>query len=276
MATRTGQYTICTAGSLDTIGTLYDCNGNQIIRVDDYAPCGKINFRIIQNLVAGNTYYVKVRIYGNDTGNYTLRVTERVFANYVTINKSTIALEQGVTYELPVTPNYTYKGYNGAQRISESELFFGAHSIYDLTFGLQCFSVVLQILALPVAFSGLAGISVPAGYTAFLKYANLSYTLTKAVIEEDYKTYIESLINEATGDEDNVEDTKSAGTNLDWAMALFKLSDSFEELSAILASRPNYYKEIFEHCAEDNNYRIFFEYNNGTLEETSSISNRLN
>ena len=102
---------------MDTVGALYDCNGNLIAEVDDYAPCGKINFRIIQNLVAGNTYYVKVRIYGNDTGNYTLRVTERVFANYVTINKDTIVLEQGVTYELPITPNYTYKGYNGAQRI---------------------------------------------------------------------------------------------------------------------------------------------------------------
>ena len=33
------------------------------------------------------------------------------------INKSTITLEKGVTYELPITPNYTYKGYNGAQRI---------------------------------------------------------------------------------------------------------------------------------------------------------------
>ena len=118
IATRTGRYTICTTGNLDTIGTLYDCYGNQIVEVDDYAPCGKINFRIIRNLTAGNTYYVKVRIYGNDTGCYTLRVTERVFANYVTINKNTITLEKGVTYELPITPNYTYKGYNGAQRIS--------------------------------------------------------------------------------------------------------------------------------------------------------------
>ena len=117
VATRTGQYTICTTGNLDTVGTLYDCCGNQITRVDDYAPCGKINFRIICNLTEGNTYYVKVGVFGDDTGSYTLRITERVFANYVNINKSTITLEKGVTYELPITPNYTYKGYNGAQRI---------------------------------------------------------------------------------------------------------------------------------------------------------------
>ena len=117
VATRTGQYTICTTGNLDTVGTLYDCGGNQITRVDDYAPCGKINFRIIRNLTEGNTYYIKVGISKGDVGSYTLRVTERVFANYVNINKSTITLEKGVTYELPITPNYTYKGYNGAQRI---------------------------------------------------------------------------------------------------------------------------------------------------------------
>ena len=117
VATKTGQYTICTTGNLDTVGTLYDCCGNQITKVDDYAPCGEINFRIICNLTEGNTYYVKVGIFGDDTGNYTLCVTARIFANYVNINKTTITLEKGVTYELPITPNYTYKGYNGAQRI---------------------------------------------------------------------------------------------------------------------------------------------------------------
>ena len=123
VATRTGQYTICTTGKLDTIGTLYDCCGNQIDRVDDYAPCGKINFRIICNLSEGNTYYVKVGISKGNVGSYALRVTERVFANYVNINKSTITLEKGVTYELPITPNYTYKGYNGAQRIPGLSVF---------------------------------------------------------------------------------------------------------------------------------------------------------
>ena len=115
VATRNGQYTICTTGNLDTVGTLYDCYGNQIIEVDDYVPCGKINFRIICNLTEGNTYYVKVGAFGGNTGSYTLRITEKVFANYVNINKSTITLEKGVTYELPITPNYTYKGYNGAR-----------------------------------------------------------------------------------------------------------------------------------------------------------------
>lgn len=117
-AARTGRYTILTTGSSDTVGTLYDCCGNQLAEVDDYAPCGKINFRIVCNLTAGATYYVKVRLYGSNTGSYVLRVTDQVFADYVTVSKDSVTLDYGVTYELPITPNYTYRGYNGAKRIS--------------------------------------------------------------------------------------------------------------------------------------------------------------
>lgn len=117
-AARTGRYSILTTGSSDTVGTLYDCCGNQLAEVDDYAPCGKINFRIVCNLTAGATYYVKVRLYGSNTGSYVLRVTDQVFADYVTVSKDSVTLDYGVTYELPITPNYTYRGYNGAKRIS--------------------------------------------------------------------------------------------------------------------------------------------------------------
>lgn len=117
-ATRTGQYTIGSTGSKDTIGTLYDDNGNKIAENDDFAPSGKTNFRIVIDLAAGNTYYVKVRLHGNATGRYTLRVTERLYVNYVRINMDRITLLKGVTYELPITPFYVYKGYNGAQPIS--------------------------------------------------------------------------------------------------------------------------------------------------------------
>ena len=71
----------------------------------------------MQYLTAGKTYYIRVRADKNQTGCYTLNVTDRIFASYVTINKKPITLEKGVLYELPITPNYTYKGYNGARRI---------------------------------------------------------------------------------------------------------------------------------------------------------------
>lgn len=130
-ATRTGQYTIYTTGPLDTVGTLYDSSSNKIVEVDDYEPCGKLNFRIIQNLTAGNTYYVKVRVADSSTGQYTLGVTDMVLVNEVSINKDTITLVENVTYELPVTPNYTYKGYNGAQPIPGLSVSIAPSNAYD-------------------------------------------------------------------------------------------------------------------------------------------------
>ena len=109
------MYLIRTTGELDTIGYLYSCCTSLVAFNDDFA--GKVNFRIVQYLTAGKTYYIRVRADKNQTGCYTLNVTDRIFASYVTINKKPITLEKGVLYELPITPNYTYKGYNGARRI---------------------------------------------------------------------------------------------------------------------------------------------------------------
>ena len=113
--TESKTYTIRTTGELDTQGYLYSCCTSLVASNDDFA--GKVNFRIVQYLTAGKTYYIRVRAYGNGTGCYTLNVTDSIFASYVNINKNAITLEKGVRYELPITPNYTYKGYNGAQRI---------------------------------------------------------------------------------------------------------------------------------------------------------------
>ncbi len=52
---------------------------------------------------------------------------------------------------------------------------------------------------------------------------------------------------------------------------MFSLSNNFEELSNVLSSTPNFYKDIFYHCANHPNYKIYFEYNNGIIEEASNI-----
>lgn len=110
-------YSIFTAGDLDTIGYLYDSDGDLITLVDDLEIGSSENFNIIQTLGAGYTYYVKVGARSNGTGEYTLKVAPGRIANSVSVNPNEITLQRGVTYELPITPNYTYKGYNGAQAI---------------------------------------------------------------------------------------------------------------------------------------------------------------
>lgn len=113
-ATRTGNYTIYTTGYADTIGTLYDSCGNVIEENDTYKDCGKNGFRIVHSLTSGKSYYVKVCLKDGKTGSFQLRLTEDVLAETVTINKQKLELTKNVLYELPMTENYTYTGYNGA------------------------------------------------------------------------------------------------------------------------------------------------------------------
>ena len=63
----TGPYTICTQGSLDTVGYLYDGSGNIVAYNDD---SNGFNFRITATLVYGATYYFKVMAWDNTIGNY--------------------------------------------------------------------------------------------------------------------------------------------------------------------------------------------------------------
>ncbi len=68
-----GWYTIHTQGSLDTIGYLYDSYGNQIAYNDDGE--NQLNFNIWAQLDYHETYYIKVKAYGNNTGDFDIRVS---------------------------------------------------------------------------------------------------------------------------------------------------------------------------------------------------------
>ena len=66
-----GKYTIYTQGSLDTMGYLYDSNGNLVASNDD---CNGLNFSITATLNYGATYYLKVKAWSSNTGIYNVIV----------------------------------------------------------------------------------------------------------------------------------------------------------------------------------------------------------
>ena len=76
-----GEYTIYTSGSLDTIGILYDSNGNQIAYSDDLY--GNLNFSITEQLTYGETYYVKVTAYSSNTGNFRIVVGYTIASEFM-------------------------------------------------------------------------------------------------------------------------------------------------------------------------------------------------
>ena len=65
-----GEVIAETTGGLDTVGALYDADGNELAANDD---SGTTNFLIERTLDAG-TYYVRVTSYGSGTGGYVLHL----------------------------------------------------------------------------------------------------------------------------------------------------------------------------------------------------------
>ena len=72
--TVTGSYTIYSQGDYDTCGYLYDAFGSQIDYNDDGG--NNSNFSIFRDLMAGETYYIGVKMYSSSrTGSFTLVVS---------------------------------------------------------------------------------------------------------------------------------------------------------------------------------------------------------
>ena len=90
-----GELTAETTGGLDTVGALYDADGNVLATNDDSSTR---NFRIQRTLDAG-TYYVQVTSFGNNTGSYVLHLRDVAppTVSDVTITSSPAT---GDTYEL--------------------------------------------------------------------------------------------------------------------------------------------------------------------------------
>ena len=73
-ATESGSVTIQSTGSYDTYGYLYNTGGSQITSNDDGAGNGQ--FKITYNVVAGQSYYIGVRLYSSSaTGAFTLVIS---------------------------------------------------------------------------------------------------------------------------------------------------------------------------------------------------------
>ena len=66
--TETGQLSVYTVGSLDTVGTLQNSEGTTLAANDDGDD---LNFRIVYDVEPG-TYYIKVESYELETGSYTI------------------------------------------------------------------------------------------------------------------------------------------------------------------------------------------------------------
>ena len=99
-------YTIYTLGSLDTVGFLYDVNCNRLNYNDDGGS--GLNFKMVSWLTKSQTYYIKVKAYGNNTGSYSVIATDTIFVESIAITQETVNVNLGdsITLIADVRPPY--------------------------------------------------------------------------------------------------------------------------------------------------------------------------
>lgn len=107
---QSGSYSFTTISDHDTYGYLFDASGNQLRENDDDGI--DTNFLITQPLQAGQTYYIKVRMYSSEQiGNYQLNVTGDsttpvpVSEVYLNISDLTITVGEDEGLTASVMPN---------------------------------------------------------------------------------------------------------------------------------------------------------------------------
>ncbi len=95
----TAYYTIETTGMTDTVGYLLDANGNQLCYNDDDGATG-FNFRMVYEMRAGQTYYIRVAARGTIVGNFSVGITGIVKVSNIVVSPSEITLSKGRTAKL--------------------------------------------------------------------------------------------------------------------------------------------------------------------------------
>jgi len=111
-----GNITITSSGSYDTLGVLYNADMVALIQDDDTASDG-INFHIVYNVTAGKVYYIGARAFSSTTtGSATVSISGNttVLDGGYTINasKDTVIYGSNFTLKLPeAREGYKFLGY---------------------------------------------------------------------------------------------------------------------------------------------------------------------
>ncbi|MGN0808133.1 MAG: InlB B-repeat-containing protein [Candidatus Coproplasma sp.] len=117
-----GNITITASGSYDTFGVLYNSEMTALVQNDDGAADG-INFHIVYNVTAGETYYIGARAFSSTaTGTATISISGNntvADGGYtVTTSKTTVTYGQSFTFAVPdARDGYKFLGYKDAEGV---------------------------------------------------------------------------------------------------------------------------------------------------------------
>lgn len=157
---------------------------------------------------------------------------------------------------------YEVNGYEEINDVlSESEIYFGMHPIYDWHTFFEILGVcssILNVVFLTNFFtSTVAGVIIKRVVTTGLLVASG----IESVLRNEFADYTPGDAFEAA-----IENTLP-----DWAAAYVSLYESIDDLADAMTLNLNYNKEIIDYCACHTGYNVLFEMKNGSTYKLKDV-----
>lgn len=145
--------------------------------------------------------------------------------------------------------------------VSESEVIFGMHPVYDALTVIELLGFAIDIVCIIFNTSFFVSEAIQAGMEKIVKTYTRVSTTDEANVKNDLASYfVGSFIDIA------IEKTK-----LDWACNLVTLYTNIYEIRGAFTDGPNYYHEILNYCAHDAGYDVYAKLSNGTVHKLDDI-----
>ncbi len=149
--------------------------------------------------------------------------------------------------------------------ISESELLFGAHPVYDSNTWVELASLALTCVLTAIS----AGVGLVAGATGQAVMSAISF-VSESLFDVFVRKEVPGWYDIASGTADIIDTANSYSPeySLSWALDLLDLSTSFGNVASAMSSKPDGYKNALALCSDTinstfKNHAVFFIFKNG-------------
>ena len=162
--------------------------------------------------------------------------------------------------------------------LSESELLFGRHPVYDTTTALAFVNVILVIVESIFKLPNLSKLeNIKKGIELVHKAYNMSVTVCKAIFEEKLAECVAKLADDYANGKVikwlDLDETFDCVTQpLSWVTACYKIGNALGDLAETFASSPIYLKPLLDYSVTNPDYSICIQFVN---DDSTSVTYRL-
>lgn len=149
--------------------------------------------------------------------------------------------------------------------LSESEVYFGAHVIYDWYTFFEILGVCSSILNIVFMTSFFTATTVGVVVKRIVTTGVLVASGIESLLRSEFGNYLfEEVVGAAIDD-----------TDPEWALSYVSLYQSLDDLVDAMTLNFNYNKEIIDYCVDNTNYVVLFEMKDGTVHNLKEICDKI-